>query len=301
MRIFGLFLFGLSSVIFLVITLVFFSFYRSFSNTEYLFDQYKSSGVYSDISSAVKSQVAQVQDPSYEPTPEEAIQSQIQEQFISVLISEESVEEMIERNLTNFNSYVHSDQKTFSIYTPFGDSSKIDSMMAQMGLGELAQDPEFKKMFEESSKNMMAQNNPLESVGPLAENLKTSLTVLRFLLPILTVISLVIFIILGRGIGRIRNIGILSLVVSLNLGVSYFISRTLYIAGNQSGGWGDDNIGTQIASGILSPVILISADWIGKCALFALIMGIVCIIVWVVMKMNNSKNVKKVPVQKKRT
>lgn len=301
MRIFGIFLFGLSTLILTVITVLFFSFYNSFNRTEFLFDQYKSSGVYSSISSAVKDQISNSQEPSYEQTQEEALQSQIQEQFISSLFSEQSVENLIEKNLTRLNEFINSDQKTFTAYTPFSDASSMDSVLSQMGMGELTQDPEFGKMFEQSSQNMMAQNNPFQALTPLAENLKSTLTIFKYLLPILTLISLGLFILLGRGIGRIRNIGILTIIISINLGISFFLWRVIYVMGIQSGGWGDQNIGSQIASGIVSPIILLSTDWIGKCAIFSFIIGLVCITVWFVLRMNRAHPAKKASARKKRT
>jgi hypothetical protein len=305
MRIFGLLLFGLSSICFLVLTVLFFSFYNAFFQTEYLFNQYKSTGVYSNISSVIRDQVDKAQESSESDDPSQAppdqMQTQIQQTFVNALFSEQSVEDLIEKNLVRFKEFLTSDQDTFTAYTPFNDSSMTDNMLSQMGMNELTQDPEFKKMFQESSKSMMTQNNPFQTLSPLAKNLRTSLNIMKIILPVFTLISLALFILIGRGKGRLRNVGILSIIISFSLCISYFLWRMVYFMSTQSGGWGEQNIGTQVASGILAPIILISTDIVGKCAIFSFVIGIVCIVIWIILKMNKPVPVKKAPQHKKRT
>jgi hypothetical protein len=303
MRIFGLIILGFSSVSLIVLSVIFYSFYNALFQTDYLFSEYKSSGLYSSISNTIKAQVQKAQaDSESEGVPIDPIQSQIQAQFIGALFSEDSVENLIENNLLRFKDFLESDQQTFTAYTPFSDSKMTNNMLSQMGMEELKNDPEFKKMFEESSRNMMSQNNPFQALSPMAQNVRVSLNILKLLLPILTAISLLFFVLVGKGFGRIRDIGILSILVSLSLGVSFFIWKTIYLTANQSGGWGEQNIGMQIASGILSPIIVISTSIIGKCSIFSLLIGVVCLVVWFVLKSNlSSASANKKAITKKRT
>lgn len=302
MRIFGLIFFGLSTVFTGVLTILFFIFLISLFNTTFLFARYKTTGVYNKISSAVQDQIKettnQYSDES-ESAPNE-LQAQMQERIVTSIFSEQNVQKTIENNFVKFKSFQKSNDKNFDLYLPLNETNPGDIFQG-MGLEEIQNDPEFQKMISDAPKKMMKDNKALASISQGAQNLRQFIKIFTYLLPILTLFSLVMFVLLGKGMGRIRNLGVLFIVTALSTWIIFLFEKIILSATIQNTSFTSQNLGTEIASLMIEPIFAISLSLIVKSSIFLTTAGILFILAWIILRMSAAKTVPAARIVKKRT
>lgn len=302
MRIFGLIFFGLSTVFTGVFTILFFIFLVSLFNTTFLFTQYKTTGVYTKISAAVKDQIkekANEYSDESQGAPNE-LQAQMQERIVGSFFSEQNVQKTIENNFVKFKDFQNSKDKNFELYLPLNETSPKDIFQG-MGLEEIQNDPEFQKMISDAPQKMMKENKALDSVSQGAQSLRLTIKVFKYLLPILTLFFLVMFILLGKGIGRLRNLGVLFMITALSTWAIFLLEKTIFAMTIQNASFTSQNLGTEIASLMIEPIFTVGISLIVKSSIFLTIAGIVFVLAWVILKMSAAKTAPVAHTAKKRT
>lgn len=302
MRIFGLIFFGLSAVFTGVLTIVFFIFLVSLFNTTFLFAQYRTTGVYSKISAAVQDQIkekANEYSDEAESAPNE-LQAQMQEKIVTSLFSEENVQKTIENNFVKFKNFQNSNDKNFELYLPLNETNP-GNIFEGMGLEEIQNDPEFQKMISDAPQQMMKENKALASVSQGAQSLRSSIKLFKYLLPILTLFFLVMFILLGKGIGRIRNLGILLIITAISTWIIFLLEKTIFAMTIQSSSFTSQNFGTEIASLMIEPIFAIGISLTIKSSIFLTTAGILFVLAWFILRMSAAKSVPAARTVKKRT
>lgn len=302
MRIFGLIFFGLSAVFTGVLTILFFIFLVSLFNTTFLFAQYRTTGVYSKISAAVQDQIKEKTSEysdEVESAPNE-LQAQMQEKIVTSLFSEENVQKTIENNFVKFKNFQNSNDKNFELYLPLNETNP-GNIFEGMGLEEIQNDPEFQKMISDAPQQMMKENKALASVSQGAQSLRSSIKLFKYLLPILTLFFLVMFILLGKGIGRIRNLGILLIITAISTWIIFLLEKTIFAMTIQSSSFTSQNFGTEIASLMIEPIFAIGISLTIKSSIFLTTAGILFVLAWFILRMSAAKSVPAARTVKKRT
>ena len=302
MRIFGLIFFGLSAVFTGVLTIVFFIFLVSLFNTTFLFAQYRTTGVYSKISAAVQDQIKEKTSEysdEVESAPNE-LQAQMQEKIVTSLFSEENVQKTIENNFVKFKNFQNSNDKNFELYLPLNETNP-GNIFEGMGLEEIQNDPEFQKMISDAPQQMMKENKALASVSQGAQSLRSSIKLFKYLLPILTLFFLVMFILLGKGIGRIRNLGILLIITAISTWTIFLLEKTIFAMTIQSSSFTSQNFGTEIASLMIEPIFAVGISLTIKSSIFLTTAGILFVLAWFILRMSAAKSVPAARTVKKRT
>lgn len=302
MRIFGLIFFGLSAVFTGVLTIVFFIFLVSLFNTTFLFAQYRTTGVYSKISAAVQDQIKEKTSEysdEVESAPNE-LQAQMQEKIVTSLFSEENVQKTIENNFVKFKNFQNSNDKNFELYLPLNETNP-GNIFEGMGLEEIQNDPEFQKMISDAPQQMMKENKALASVSQGAQSLRSSIKLFKYLLPILTLFFLVMFILLGKGIGRIRNLGILLIITAISTWIIFLLEKTIFAMTIQSSSFTSQNFGTEIASLMIEPIFAVGISLTIKSSIFLTTAGILFVLAWFILRMSAAKSVPAARTVKKRT
>ncbi len=302
MRIFGLIFFGLSAVFTGVLTIVFFIFLVSLFNTTFLFAQYRTTGVYSKISAAVQDQIKE-KTSEYSDEAESApneLQAQMQEKIVTSLFSEENVQKTIENNFVKFKNFQNSNDKNFELYLPLNETNP-GNIFEGMGLEEIQNDPEFQKMISDAPQQMMKENKALASVSQGAQSLRSSIKLFKYLLPILTLFFLVMFILLGKGIGRIRNLGILLIITAISTWTIFLLEKTIFAMTIQSSSFTSQNFGTEIASLMIEPIFAVGISLTIKSSIFLTTAGILFVLAWFILRMSAAKSVPAARTVKKRT
>lgn len=302
MRIFGLIFFGLSAVFTGVLTILFFIFLVSLFNTTFLFAQYRTTGVYSKISAAVQDQIKE-KTSEYSDEAESApneLQAQMQEKIVTSLFSEENVQKTIENNFVKFKNFQNSNDKNFELYLPLNETNP-GNIFEGMGLEEIQNDPEFQKMISDAPQQMMKENKALASVSQGAQSLRSSIKLFKYLLPILTLFFLVMFILLGKGIGRIRNLGILLIITAISTWTIFLLEKTIFAMTIQSSSFTSQNFGTEIASLMIEPIFAVGISLTIKSSIFLTTAGILFVLAWFILRMSAAKSVPAARTVKKRT
>ena len=302
MRIFGLIFFGLSAVFTGVLTILFFIFLVSLFNTTFLFAQYRTTGVYSKISAAVQDQIKEKTSEysdEVESAPNE-LQAQMQEKIVTSLFSEENVQKTIENNFVKFKNFQNSNDKNFELYLPLNETNP-GNIFEGMGLEEIQNDPEFQKMISDAPQQMMKENKALASVSQGAQSLRSSIKLFKYLLPILTLFFLVMFILLGKGIGRIRNLGILLIITAISTWIIFLLEKTIFAMTIQSSSFTSQNFGTEIASLMIEPIFAVGISLTIKSSIFLTTAGILFVLAWFILRMSAAKSVPAARTVKKRT
>lgn len=302
MRILGIIFFGFLSICAGVSLIIFCTLYFTLSDTSHLFREYEKNGVYSKISNSIQGQIINASngDSAEAGTAEQNdFEKQMQLKVSEIFFSEKNIQKTVENNMLRFKEFQNSDQKQFTPYVPFTEKDGTDNFIEELGLGEMKNDPELQKMFSEIPSKMTGDEGTVKSISDGAQSLKNTLKILKYLLPAIFAISILIVLLLTRGIGKLRSLGILLVITALCTWGIFVINKLIITSTIQNSAFISQNLGTQIASLILNPIAAIGLSLMMRVAIFVSLAGILFIVAWLVVKMSSKKSPPKQPVSKK--